>query len=167
MNGGKRLRPFLVYTTGKMLGAEKRDLDVLAAAIMRKLEASGRATAFSSSSLALVAQHHLAVQRLAFSAWLCAIKADKESEGTERLQSSRAAALSLWWLAIPWWAAQNRICLSTLSKRSFVTTTPGVTNEAPRNIIVQFKIQRVSSSDQGLLCAIGEDFIFLYLALAV
>ena len=33
MNGGKRLRPFLVYTTGKILGADKRDLDVLAAAI--------------------------------------------------------------------------------------------------------------------------------------
>ncbi|MBH0058191.1 (2E,6E)-farnesyl diphosphate synthase [Pseudoalteromonas sp. SWXJZ94C] len=32
-NGGKRLRPFLVYATGKMLGAEKSDLDVLAAAI--------------------------------------------------------------------------------------------------------------------------------------
>lgn len=32
-NGGKRLRPFLVYATGQMLGAEKRDLDVLAAAI--------------------------------------------------------------------------------------------------------------------------------------
>ena len=33
LNGGKRLRPFLVYATGKMLGANKRDLDVLAAAI--------------------------------------------------------------------------------------------------------------------------------------
>ncbi|ASM54981.1 MULTISPECIES: (2E,6E)-farnesyl diphosphate synthase [Pseudoalteromonas] len=33
MNGGKRLRPFLVYATGKMLGADKQDLDVLAAAI--------------------------------------------------------------------------------------------------------------------------------------
>ncbi|MBB1293174.1 (2E,6E)-farnesyl diphosphate synthase [Pseudoalteromonas sp. SR41-4] len=33
LNGGKRLRPFLVYATGKMLGANKQDLDVLAAAI--------------------------------------------------------------------------------------------------------------------------------------
>ena len=33
LNGGKRIRPFLVYETGKMLGAEKKDLDVLAAAI--------------------------------------------------------------------------------------------------------------------------------------
>lgn len=33
MNGGKRLRPFLVYTTGKILGANKHDLDILAAAI--------------------------------------------------------------------------------------------------------------------------------------
>lgn len=33
MNGGKRLRPFLVYATGKMLGADKNDLDILAAAI--------------------------------------------------------------------------------------------------------------------------------------
>ncbi|WP_372760072.1 (2E,6E)-farnesyl diphosphate synthase [Pseudoalteromonas sp.] len=33
MNGGKRLRPFLVYATGHMLGADKQDLDVLAAAI--------------------------------------------------------------------------------------------------------------------------------------
>lgn len=32
-NGGKRLRPFLVYATGRMLGADKNDLDVLAAAI--------------------------------------------------------------------------------------------------------------------------------------
>ncbi|WP_369622284.1 (2E,6E)-farnesyl diphosphate synthase [Pseudoalteromonas distincta] len=33
LNGGKRLRPFLVYATGSMLGANKADLDVLAAAI--------------------------------------------------------------------------------------------------------------------------------------
>ena len=33
LNGGKRLRPFLVYATGKMLGANKQDLEVLAAAI--------------------------------------------------------------------------------------------------------------------------------------
>ncbi|MBQ4858873.1 (2E,6E)-farnesyl diphosphate synthase [Pseudoalteromonas sp. MMG007] len=32
-NGGKRLRPFLVYATGEMLGAKKQDLDVLAGAI--------------------------------------------------------------------------------------------------------------------------------------
>ncbi len=32
-NGGKRLRPFLVYTVGKLLGAEEADLDVAAAAI--------------------------------------------------------------------------------------------------------------------------------------
>ena len=32
-NGGKRLRPFLVYAVGEMLGAKKSDLDVLAAAI--------------------------------------------------------------------------------------------------------------------------------------
>jgi farnesyl diphosphate synthase len=32
-NGGKRLRPFLVYATGEMLGAKDRDLDVVAAAI--------------------------------------------------------------------------------------------------------------------------------------
>ncbi|WP_024603829.1 MULTISPECIES: (2E,6E)-farnesyl diphosphate synthase [unclassified Pseudoalteromonas] len=32
-NGGKRLRPFLVYATGKMLGANHQDLNVLAAAI--------------------------------------------------------------------------------------------------------------------------------------
>lgn len=32
-NGGKRLRPFLVYATGKMLGAKNSDLDVVAAAI--------------------------------------------------------------------------------------------------------------------------------------
>ncbi len=32
-NGGKRLRPFLVYATGTMLGAKQADLDVLAAAI--------------------------------------------------------------------------------------------------------------------------------------
>ncbi|WMS90138.1 (2E,6E)-farnesyl diphosphate synthase [Pseudoalteromonas sp. HL-AS1] len=32
-NGGKRLRPFLVYATGKMLGANQQDLNVLAAAI--------------------------------------------------------------------------------------------------------------------------------------
>ncbi|KPH60711.1 geranyl transferase [Pseudoalteromonas porphyrae] len=33
LNGGKRIRPFLVYATGKMLGANKQDLDILAAAI--------------------------------------------------------------------------------------------------------------------------------------
>lgn len=33
LNGGKRLRPFLVYATGKMLAANKQDLDILAAAI--------------------------------------------------------------------------------------------------------------------------------------
>lgn len=33
LNGGKRLRPFLVYATGKMLFADKQDLDILAAAI--------------------------------------------------------------------------------------------------------------------------------------
>ena len=33
LNGGKRLRPFLVYATGRMLGAKQQDLDVLAAAI--------------------------------------------------------------------------------------------------------------------------------------
>ncbi|MGS0495940.1 (2E,6E)-farnesyl diphosphate synthase [Pseudoalteromonas sp. S1727] len=33
LNGGKRLRPFLVYATGRMLGAKHQDLDVLAAAI--------------------------------------------------------------------------------------------------------------------------------------
>lgn len=33
LNGGKRIRPFLVYATGQMLGADKQDLDVLAAAI--------------------------------------------------------------------------------------------------------------------------------------
>lgn len=33
LNGGKRLRPFLVYATGKMLAADKHDLDILAAAI--------------------------------------------------------------------------------------------------------------------------------------
>jgi farnesyl diphosphate synthase len=33
LNGGKRLRPFLVYATGQMLGANKHDLDILAAAI--------------------------------------------------------------------------------------------------------------------------------------
>lgn len=32
-NGGKRLRPFLAYTTGSMLGANQKDLDVVAAAI--------------------------------------------------------------------------------------------------------------------------------------
>jgi farnesyl diphosphate synthase len=32
-NGGKRLRPFLVYTVGKLLGAKEADLDVAAAAI--------------------------------------------------------------------------------------------------------------------------------------
>jgi len=32
-NGGKRLRPFLVYATGEMLGAKKQDLDILAGAI--------------------------------------------------------------------------------------------------------------------------------------
>jgi len=32
-NGGKRLRPFLVYTVGKLLGAKETDLDVAAAAI--------------------------------------------------------------------------------------------------------------------------------------
>ncbi|ALO43163.1 (2E,6E)-farnesyl diphosphate synthase [Pseudoalteromonas phenolica] len=32
-NGGKRLRPFLVYTVGKLLGAKESDLDVAAAAI--------------------------------------------------------------------------------------------------------------------------------------
>ncbi|GAA59265.1 farnesyl diphosphate synthase [Pseudoalteromonas sp. BSi20652] len=32
-NGGKRLRPFLVYATGNMLGANQQDLNVLAAAI--------------------------------------------------------------------------------------------------------------------------------------
>jgi len=32
-NGGKRLRPFLVYATGEMLGAKNSDLDVVAAAI--------------------------------------------------------------------------------------------------------------------------------------
>lgn len=32
-NGGKRLRPFLVYAVGDMLGAKKSDLDILAAAI--------------------------------------------------------------------------------------------------------------------------------------
>ena len=32
-NGGKRLRPFLVYASGEMLGANKQDLDILAAAI--------------------------------------------------------------------------------------------------------------------------------------
>lgn len=32
-NGGKRLRPFLAYTTGNMLGANQKDLDVVAAAI--------------------------------------------------------------------------------------------------------------------------------------
>ncbi|KAF7774342.1 farnesyl diphosphate synthase [Pseudoalteromonas citrea] len=32
-NGGKRLRPFLVYATGKMLGAKDSDLDIVAAAI--------------------------------------------------------------------------------------------------------------------------------------
>ncbi|KPZ57096.1 Farnesyl diphosphate synthase [Pseudoalteromonas sp. P1-13-1a] len=32
-NGGKRLRPFLVYASGEMLGANKQDLDTLAAAI--------------------------------------------------------------------------------------------------------------------------------------
>ncbi|CAH9049489.1 Farnesyl diphosphate synthase [Pseudoalteromonas holothuriae] len=32
-NGGKRLRPFLVYATGQMLGADIKDLDVVAAAI--------------------------------------------------------------------------------------------------------------------------------------
>ena len=32
-NGGKRLRPFLVYASGEMLGANKHDLDILAAAI--------------------------------------------------------------------------------------------------------------------------------------
>ncbi|MDN3378983.1 MULTISPECIES: (2E,6E)-farnesyl diphosphate synthase [unclassified Pseudoalteromonas] len=33
LNGGKRIRPFLVYATGEMLGANKQDLDILAAAI--------------------------------------------------------------------------------------------------------------------------------------
>ncbi|WP_404340926.1 (2E,6E)-farnesyl diphosphate synthase [Pseudoalteromonas mariniglutinosa] len=33
LNGGKRLRPYLVYATGRMMGANKEDLDVLAAAI--------------------------------------------------------------------------------------------------------------------------------------
>lgn len=33
LNGGKRIRPFLVYATGQMLGADKNDLDILAAAI--------------------------------------------------------------------------------------------------------------------------------------
>ncbi len=33
LNGGKRIRPFLVYATGQMLGANKKDLDILAAAI--------------------------------------------------------------------------------------------------------------------------------------
>ncbi|MBQ4833922.1 (2E,6E)-farnesyl diphosphate synthase [Pseudoalteromonas sp. MMG010] len=33
LNGGKRLRPFLVYATGEMLGANRHDLHVLAAAI--------------------------------------------------------------------------------------------------------------------------------------
>ena len=33
LNGGKRLRPYLVYATGRMMGANKADLDVLAAAI--------------------------------------------------------------------------------------------------------------------------------------
>jgi farnesyl diphosphate synthase len=32
-NGGKRLRPFLVYATGEMFGANKHDLNVLSAAI--------------------------------------------------------------------------------------------------------------------------------------
>ncbi|NOU52567.1 (2E,6E)-farnesyl diphosphate synthase [Pseudoalteromonas sp. JBTF-M23] len=32
-NGGKRLRPFLVYATGQMLGAHLADLDIVAAAI--------------------------------------------------------------------------------------------------------------------------------------
>jgi farnesyl diphosphate synthase len=32
-NGGKRLRPFLVYTVGRLLGANEADLDVAAAAI--------------------------------------------------------------------------------------------------------------------------------------
>ncbi|BBN82430.1 (2E,6E)-farnesyl diphosphate synthase [Pseudoalteromonas sp. A25] len=32
-NGGKRLRPFLVYATGQMLGAKIEDLDIAAAAI--------------------------------------------------------------------------------------------------------------------------------------
>ncbi|WP_244951690.1 (2E,6E)-farnesyl diphosphate synthase [Pseudoalteromonas luteoviolacea] len=32
-NGGKRLRPFLVYATGEMLGASKQDLDTAAAAV--------------------------------------------------------------------------------------------------------------------------------------
>ena len=31
--GGKRIRPFLVYTTGNMLGANEQDLDYAAAAI--------------------------------------------------------------------------------------------------------------------------------------
>ncbi|MED5512833.1 (2E,6E)-farnesyl diphosphate synthase [Pseudoalteromonas sp. DY56-GL22] len=33
LNGGKRLRPYLVYATGRMMGADKADLDILAAAI--------------------------------------------------------------------------------------------------------------------------------------
>ena len=33
LNGGKRLRPYLVYATGRMMGAQKKDLDILAAAI--------------------------------------------------------------------------------------------------------------------------------------
>ncbi len=33
LNGGKRLRPYLVYATGRMMGANKADLDILAAAI--------------------------------------------------------------------------------------------------------------------------------------
>ncbi|KZN44744.1 (2E,6E)-farnesyl diphosphate synthase [Pseudoalteromonas luteoviolacea] len=32
-NGGKRLRPFLVYATGEMLGANKQDLNIAAAAV--------------------------------------------------------------------------------------------------------------------------------------
>ncbi|WP_125557935.1 MULTISPECIES: (2E,6E)-farnesyl diphosphate synthase [Pseudoalteromonas] len=32
-NGGKRLRPFLVYTTGQIFGATPRDLDIAAAAV--------------------------------------------------------------------------------------------------------------------------------------
>ena len=31
--GGKRVRPFLVYATGQMLGAEKQTLDYAAAAV--------------------------------------------------------------------------------------------------------------------------------------